>query len=404
MEAKHRQWTAADLNERIERGDDFFVLDVRNRDEFAVVRIEGRRDLPSRNVPYFEMLEAGGAADLVESVMRYVQAQLAAELPRDRPVLAVCAKGDTSEHVAAALARLRYDVADLAGGMEAWCGLYDVRPVVEDGPVSIWQIARPARGCLSYVLASGGRGLVVDPARHVQQYVDLADDAGFEIDGVVDTHGHADHISGGPALAEELGVPYWLHPYDGIHPLDVLPARVTYRCLADGAELALGGESVRVLWIPGHTLGNTALRVGGRWLLSGDSIFVRSIARPDLGGRAEAWAPLHFDSLSTLLELPDDTVVLPGHFSARAEADARGVFAASLGTLREANEGLRAVGQGRERFVEYILGSLPTFPPEYVDIKRVNAGLIHPDEDRARELETGKNLCALAHAAEALKG
>jgi glyoxylase-like metal-dependent hydrolase (beta-lactamase superfamily II) len=158
-----------------------------------------------------------------------------------------------------------------------------------------------------------------------------------------------------------------------------------------------------VLWIPGHTLGNTALSVSGRWLLSGDSIFVRSIARPDLGGRAEAWAPLHFDSLAGLLELPDDTVVLPGHFSSRAEADERGVFAAALGTLREGNEGLRVVGQGRERFIEYILGSLPTFPPEYVDIKRVNAGLIHPDEDRARELETGKNLCALARASEALK-
>ncbi|MGQ0722809.1 MAG: MBL fold metallo-hydrolase [Candidatus Eiseniibacteriota bacterium] len=403
MDAKHRQWTAADLNERIERGEDFFVLDVRNRDEFALVRIEGRRELSSRNVPYFEMLEAGGAADLVESVMLYVQTELAGELPRDRPVLAVCAKGDTSEHVAAALARLRYDVANLAGGMEAWCGYYEVRPAVEDGAVTIWQVVRPARGCLSYVLASGGRGLVVDPARHVQQYVDLADDAGFEIDAVVDTHGHADHISGGPALAEELGVPYWLHPYDGIHPLDVLPARVSYRCLAGGAEFALGDETVRVLWIPGHTLGNTALHVGRRWLLSGDSIFVRSIARPDLGGKAEAWAPLHFDSLAALLELPAETVVLPGHFSARAEADERGVFAAALGTLREANEGLHVVGQGRERFIEYILGSLPTFPPEYVDIKRVNAGLIHPDEDRARELETGKNLCALARVSEALK-
>jgi glyoxylase-like metal-dependent hydrolase (beta-lactamase superfamily II)/rhodanese-related sulfurtransferase len=397
------QWTAADLNERLERGDDFFVLDVRNREEFAVVRIEGRRELQARNVPYFEMLEAGGAEDLVESVERYARAELAADLPRDRPVLAVCAKGDTSQHVAEALARLRYDVTNLAGGMEAWCSFYDARRVDGSDGLAIWQVARPARGCLSYVLASGGRALVVDPARHVRQYVDLAEEEGYEIDGVIDTHGHADHISGGPALAEELGVPYWLHPYDGVHPLDVLPARVPYRCLGDGMEVPLGDETVRVLWIPGHTLGNTALHVGRRWLLSGDSIFVRSIARPDLGGKAEAWAPLHFDSLAALLELPADTVVLPGHFSARDEADGRGIFAAPLGSLRSANEGLRAVGQGRERFVQYILGSLPTFPPEYVDIKRVNAGLLQPDETLARELETGKNLCALAQAAGAPK-
>ncbi|MGH2570709.1 MAG: MBL fold metallo-hydrolase [bacterium] len=403
MDPRPAQWTATDLNERLERGADFFLLDVRNRDEFEAGRIEGRRELPARNVPYFEMLESGGGPDLVDSVMHYVRAELAADLRRDRPILAVCAKGDTSQHVALALARLGYDVTNLAGGMAAWGDYYTVRPVTESDDLAIWQIARPARGCLSYVVSSGGRGLVVDPARHVQQYLDLAQDAGIQIDHVVDTHGHADHISGGPALAEELGVPYWLHPYDGIHPLDVLPARVSYRCLGEGTELAVGSETVRVYWVPGHTLGNCALLVGDRWLLSGDSIFVRSIARPDLGGRAEAWTPLHFDSLGRLLALPDETVVLPGHFSSRDEADARGIFAAPLGTLRDANEGLRVVREGRERFVEYILGSLPTFPPEYVEIKRANAGLIRPDEDRARELETGKNLCALAQAHDAVK-
>jgi hypothetical protein len=96
-------------------------------------------------------------------------------------------------------------------------------------------------------------------------------------------------------------------------------------------------------------------------------------------------------------------VVLPGHFSSRAEADGRGVFAAPLGELRAANEGLRHVGHGREDFVRYILGSLPRFPDEYVEIKRVNAGLVIPDEDEARELETGRNLCALSQAMAAVE-
>ena len=152
------------------------------------------------------------------------------------------------------------------------------------------QLLNEENGCSSYIIADRDTHecAVIDPALDIEPYLEIARDRELQFRFIIDTHLHADHISGGPALAEELGVPYWLHPYDGIHPLDVLPARLSYRCLGDGMELPVGRQTVRVLWIPGHTLGNSALLVG-RWLFSGDSIFVRSIARPDLGGRAEAW-------------------------------------------------------------------------------------------------------------------
>ena len=72
---------------------------------------------------------------------------------------------------------------------------------------------------------------------------------------------------------------------------------------------------MKTLHIPGHTLGNVAYLVDDRYLFTGDSIFIESIARPDLGGKGDTWAPLHYHSLRRLLELPDDTVVLPAHFS-----------------------------------------------------------------------------------------
>ncbi|MCS7041106.1 MAG: hypothetical protein NZP34_15985, partial [Caldilineales bacterium] len=103
-------------------------------------------------------------------------------------------------------------------------------------------------------------------------------------------------------------------------------------------------------------------------------------------------------SLAKLLNLPAETVILPGHFSSLREADENGLFAQTLGTLKAQNEGLQMVQRGEEEFVRYILSSLPTFPPQYVDIKRVNAGLLVPDEDKASELELGKNICALAQA------
>jgi glyoxylase-like metal-dependent hydrolase (beta-lactamase superfamily II) len=278
--------------------------------------------------------------------------------------------------------------------MAEWSGFYDARVAATEG-ATITQIARTARGCLSYLVDNDGVGAVVDPGRHVDVYLDAAAARRVRIEAVIDTHAHADHVSGGPALARRCGAPYYLHPYDAIHPVDMLPARLDYEPLCDGRRVTVGGTPIEPLWIPGHTLGNMALHVAGRYLLCGDSIFVHSVARPDLGGRPEAWTPLHYDSLRRLLALPDSTVVLPGHFSRRDEADSRGVFGATLGQLRDANDGLRQAAGSREAFTTYINASLPTFPREYLDIKRINANLLDANEEQLAELETGKNQCAL---------
>jgi len=282
--------------------------------------------------------------------------------------------------------------------MVAWGNFYDIKPVAEGDSLSVWQVARTARGCLSYVLASGNQAVIVDPLRHTDRYLEFAAQKGLTITAVLDTHGHADHISGGPALAKQLGIPYYVHPYDAIHPLDVMPATIDYEPLRAEQVIGFGDSSIRVIHIPGHTLGNIAYLVDGKYLLSGDSIFIESIARPDLGGHGEQWSPIHFRSLSKLLTLDDDVVVLPGHFSSPAEAGENGLYAQSLGALKHANEGLRKLQEGEEPFVSFLLQSLPTFPPQYVDIKRVNAGLLVPGEEKADELELGRNICALSQA------
>lgn len=216
---------------------------------------------------------------------------------------------------------------------------------------------------------------------------------------VLDTHAHADHISSGAELAERLGVPYHLHPYDAIHPMDVLPATFRYQPVYDGQEFRVGRATLRAIHVPGHTLGQVVYLLDGRYLFSGDTIFVESIARPDLGGRAETWTPLYYRSLLRLMELPDSTLVLPGHFSRPQEADARGRVAARLGDLKRSNEGLQALVAGERAFVDFIMARLPEFPQQYVDIKRVNLGLLRPGEDEASELELGRNVCALAEQA-----
>ena len=353
-------WTAGDLLERLERRDPFFVLDVRNRDEFERFRLEGRSPVPAVNIPYFEMLELGGKDEMLDSVVAYVERDLADQLPSDLPILAVCAKGDTSEFVAQGLRRLGYASANLKGGMKAWGEHYATRALVEGPDLAVYQVSRPARGCLSYVVASAGKAIVIDPLRHPHPYLDLARDTGFTIEAVIDTHGHADHISGGLALAAQTGASYYLHPHDAIHPIDVLPATFPCEFIRDNQMFPVGRHELKALHVPGHTLGLVAFRLDDRYLFAGDSIFIRSTARPDLGGRAATWAPLHGRSLRRLLGLPGGIRVLPGHFSCLDEADETGHFAASLDDLKKRNDGLVALQrESEEGFVRYLLESLP---------------------------------------------
>lgn len=372
------------------------IVDVRNRDEFDRWRIEGRRPVTLVHTPYFDIIEAVDSDDLAAAAARYAAGHWQDQLSRHALVVTVCARGDGSAFVAEGLRRLGYRAVNLRGGMLAWADRYVTRFVTRSDRLTLAQIARPARGCLSYLIASGGEAAVVDPLRHGGHYEDLAAQLGVRITAVIDTHAHADHISSGSVLARRLGVGYHLHPYDALHPMDAVPGTVPYEPIRDGQTWRVGEVTLQALHVPGHTLGNLVILVDDRYLLTGDTIFVDSVARPDLGGQAEAWTPLHYASLRRLLDLPDDTLVLPGHYSRPDEAGDDGIVAAPLGRLRRENDGLRQVLAGEEAFVAYAGSRLPFFPPAYVDIKRVNLGLLEPDEDLARELELGPNVCALA--------
>ena len=391
-------WSPAELHRHLNEGSRLAILDVRNRDEFDVWQIEGKGPIQTLNISYYDLLDLNeGDEDLAAAVARAVPDQLKDWLPQSGPILVVCAKGDTSTHVAEGLRRLDYQAFNLAGGMAAWGDHYEIRAVEETPRLSILQISRPARGCLSYLLASGGDAMVVDAARHIEIYTRIAAERGWRITGVFDTHLQADHLSGGVALASSLGVDYWLHPYDSIHPDDLLPATFSFRYLEGETTFPLGEVSVRALHHPGHTLGMINPLVDDRFLLTGDTLFINSIGRPDLGGRAKTWAPLLYRSLQRVLALPDRTVVLPAHFSHMHEADDQGCYRAPISALRSHNEGLRMLSQGLDAFIAYILGSLPEHPQSYDDIRRVNTGLLQVDETKASELELGRNRCALSH-------
>lgn len=395
MANNHDEWDVNTLMERLHRGEELFILDIRNREEFENSHLEGKKGLSILNIPYFEILEEGGSEDFAIAVQQYAEKKLSGKLPKDKSFLVVCNRGNSSAVVAGALKTAGYKAYSLAGGMKAWGNYYDIIQIETGNEFQIYQISRAARGCLSYLVISDKQALLIDPARHEKVYLDLIQKLGVQMKLIIDTHAHADHISGGKALSKTLNVPYYLHPYDGIHPMDMLPATFPYDPAWKEQIFTIGKAKLEAIHIPGHTLGNLALLLNGKYLFTGDSIFIQSISRPDLGGKVEAWADLHYHSLQKLLELPEETVVLPAHFSSLKEANEQNQFSKTLGDLKKTNEGLIMAQKSREEFYSYIMSNLPKFPKEYIEIKRVNLGLVQPDERHASELELGKNICAL---------
>jgi glyoxylase-like metal-dependent hydrolase (beta-lactamase superfamily II)/rhodanese-related sulfurtransferase len=373
-----REVTVRELKAEIDAGSDLFILDLRNADEFAQWKVEGKQPIRTLNIPYFEFLE-----DEEGSMAR---------LPKDREITLVCAKGGASEYVADLLVQHGYSARNVKGGMKEWSVLYDFRTVVETPEFTLKQVNRVAKGCLSYLLTSRGEALIVDPARHADEYLAAIAAEGLKVAGIVDTHLHADHISGGPELTARTGAPYY------VADDDITGATIPYLPLKDGDVLKVGDAVVRVLAIatPGHTPGSSSLLVNDRYFLSGDTIFVESVGRPDLGGKAREWADDLFETLYARLNgLKDDVLVLPAHYSSPGEIRERGLVAERLGRIRAENEALHV--SGREQFVAYVLSDLPEQPASYEVMRRVNKGYEPADEEKASELEIGANRCAAKH-------
>jgi hydroxyacylglutathione hydrolase len=162
-------------------------------------------------------------------------------------------------------------------------------------------------GCASYLIGdpSKGEAFLVDPAYATEQYLEAAQDDGVSIVRVLETHTHADHVSGHGRLALEHGIAVSVHP--------LAEPEFPFEPLEDGQELRLGSVSVRVIHTPGHRPEHCAFVVDESLVLTGDSLFVGDAARPDLAIEAREGAAELFHSLQQLAQLPDRYEVYPGH-------------------------------------------------------------------------------------------
>ncbi|ALA71671.1 hypothetical protein GT50_17070 [Geobacillus stearothermophilus 10] len=373
-----KEMTVQQMTEKVLNKESLFILDVRNESDFRDWKIEGE-NFDYLNVPYFELIDG------VDSIVD--------RLPKDKDIVVVCAKGGSAAFVAEQLTEAGFDnVYTLAGGMQAWSEHLHQAKVYEDDQLKIYQFIRVGKGCLSYMVISGSEALVVDPLRFIDVYEQAAQQEGVKITHIVDSHLHADHLSGGKALAERTGATYYLMKSEG--------AVFDFEPLEQHETIDFENVHLEVLAVktPGHTPGSVSFFVNGKWLFSGDTIFVGGLGRPDLGGKVAEWAEDLYDTVyEKVAAMADDVIVLPAHYAnLDEEINAEGYVGDTLGRIRARNEMMQ--NKPKDEFIDLVIQSANTeTPPNFEDIVAINRGLKTVDIETERELEIGPNRCALHH-------
>ncbi len=353
---------APDLARRLDQGERVQLLDVRSAERVAQGRVTLGATLDFRALAASHLYQLATLDSL--------------RLDPAAPVAVICGHGNSSARATRFLRDQGFEAYSVAGGMAAWETVYLPRrlsptPALEH----VIQLDRVGKGALSYVLVSDGDAVVVDPGRHLRPYEALLEDLGATAAAVIDTHMHADYLSGARAAAARWQVPYFVHPDDARSPYDGAEGRFAHQPLTEGDTIAFGRATLVAAHVPGHTLGSTALIADAALALTGDFLFVQSVGRPDLGGQRDSWTERLWDSLERVRrEWPGDLLVLPAHYAGETERRADRSVAARFDVIAATNQALAI--QDPRAFLAWVTAHTTTPPEAYRTIKLANLGLV----------------------------
>jgi len=369
-----KEISSNELKAKLEAGHALEIVDIRETDAYHEWHIPGSTNVPVNNA--------------LKSRRDHALADRAGSLPKDRPIVTVCRAGVISQRATAVLDSLGFDVVSLTGGMRSWGAVWtEARiPLAKADGALLIQVRRNGKGCLSYVLGSSGEAAVVDPSVSCEAYTRIADREGLTIKRVLETHVHADHLSRARDLCRLTGAELVLARNDRVV--------FDHTSVEDGDVLTVGDLQIRVLATPGHTGESVCYLVGEEALLSGDTLFVDAVGRPDLehgDHGAESAARMLYASLreGLLGRVPDRVAICPAHHGKPIALDGRPVRS----TVGELRSGLELLGRGEEEFVGRILNSLTAKPPNHERIIAINEGRERLDVDPL-DVEAGPNRCA----------
>ncbi len=319
------------------------LLDVRSSEQRAIVHFEGDRWIPLGDLP-----------------------RRVAELPRGGAIVVYCHYGGTAQRAADLLRGAgRTEVAVLEGGIDEYARVIDPSlPRYRDPPDDGWllqQFPNRQTGCLAYLVTDRAHdeAIVVDPGHDVGPYLAALREQRLKLRAIVETHTHADHLSGHAELHARTSAPIWLGRNS--------PAQYPHRPLAEGDGVEFGGEELVVWETPGHTRDHLSLRLDGA-VFTGDTLLPGSCGRTDLGDGSpdRLW-----ESLTTkLLTLPDETEVFSAHYGPRHGLPQPERYSSTIGFERRTNEAL--VQPSREAFLTYMTDGWPPKPADCDAIVRAN--------------------------------
>ena len=396
-----------ELKKKIDNNENIFLLDVRTPQEYEAWRISYENHDNPKLIPVDRLFMKDPT--------------LLKEIPKEKEIVTVCAHGNRSMIAAKILTQLGYSVKSVKGGMAGWNKVYDVAeiPVPKEAPFKIWQIRRISKGCIGYIISSkqDKTATVIDPSREIyESFLQTSQDNELQITQLIDTHQHADHVSGIVKLTKtktpETNMGKTNVFFSSLEEYDSSKTELkNIMYVKDGDNLNVGDKvTLRAIHTPGHTNGSMSFIIEytpndnnnlnnkdpvHSYLFTGDTLFVDGVGRPDLRDEAKKFAELLYDTYhKKILQLPDNTVVLPAHFNGTSIALKHTVpILETLGTIKKR---VKLLSMNKEEFIDYIADTVQPRPGNYKTIISINKKMLPYDEIEMADLEAGPNSCAIS--------
>jgi glyoxylase-like metal-dependent hydrolase (beta-lactamase superfamily II) len=308
--------------------------------------------------------------------------------------------------------------------MAGWNKVYDIAEisVPKEAPFKIWQIRRISKGCMGYIISSkeDKTATVIDPSREIyESFLKIAQDNEFQITQLLDTHQHADHVSGIVKLVKTITtetnmeqIRIYCSSLEDYETSKTELKNIMY--VKDGDKIDIDDKvTLRAIHTPGHTNGSMSFILEystnynnnnnnvndknptNSYLFTGDTLFVDGVGRPDLRDQTKKFAELLYNTYhKKILQLPDDTIVLPAHFNGTSIALKHTVpILETLGTIKKR---VKLLSMTKDEFIDYIADTVQPRPGNYRTIISINKKMLLQDEIEMADLEAGPNSCAIS--------
>jgi glyoxylase-like metal-dependent hydrolase (beta-lactamase superfamily II)/rhodanese-related sulfurtransferase len=373
----------------MDSGENLYILDVRTPEEYKSWKISYDKHVEPSLIP----LDKLSSAEQIRNI------------PKDSEVITVCSHGMRSKMAAEYLSQLGYNVKSIRGGMVAWNKVNDLAliPSKADPNLKIWQIRRISKGCMTYLISYFNDAVVIDPpCSSAGSIYEIAKKNNLRIKALIETHRHADHLSASITIAKETGAILYLSPLEEYEAEQTLTNGLEMTFLNDGQRIEItNGHYFDVIHTPGHTVGSMSFKLEAlpdvnehsereTFLFSGDTLFVDGTGRPDLHDKVDEFSRTLFLTYKKLLSLPDNTIVLPSHYSKSMKHEDP-IFK----TIGEIKAYVRAFKMDKDEFISYLTSSIPPQPMNYKRILQLNKDLLLCNNLHLDDLEAGPNSCGI---------